>query len=231
MLTLYIGNKNYSSWSMRPAVLLDAFGLEYSECKLEFDDFSADGVFKQSIGKVSAAGKVPVLVDGDTTVWDSLAIAEYLAETFPEKAMWPLDKTARAHARAITAEMHSGFQALRSACPMNIEANLTEVGQTLWQDNEALRADVRYLEKVWDSLLTDGRDFLFGAFSIADAYYAPVVMRLETYGLPVNERIQAYMARIIAYPAVEKWVQAALKEELYVPIDEPYRLHRYVFAC
>ena len=226
MLTLYIGNKNYSSWSMRPAVLLDAFGLEYTECKLEFDDFSADGVFKQSIGKVSAAGKVPVLVDGDTTVWDSLAIAEYLAETFPEKAMWPLDKTARAHARAITAEMHSGFQALRSACPMNIEANLTEVGQTLWQDNEALRADVRYLEKVWDSLLADGRDFLFGTFSIADAYYAPVVMRLKTYGLPVNERIQAYMARIIAHPTVEKWVQAALKEELYVPIDEPYRSHR-----
>ena len=226
MLTLYIGNKNYSSWSMRPAVLLDAFGLEYTECKLEFDDFSADGVFKQSIGKVSAAGKVPVLVDGDTTVWDSLAIAEYLAETFPEKTMWPLYKTARAHARAITAEMHSGFQALRSACPMNIEANLTEVGQTLWQDNEALRSDVRYLEKVWDSLLADGRDFLFDAFSIADAYYAPVVMRLRTYGLPVNERIQAYMARIIAHPAVEKWVQAALKEELYVPIDEPYRAHR-----
>ena len=226
MLTLYIGNKNYSSWSMRPAVLLDAFGLEYTECKLEFDDFRADGVFKQSISKVSAAGKVPVLVDGDTTVWDSLAIAEYLAETFPEKAKWPLDKTARAHARAITAEMHSGFQALRSACPMNIEANLTEVGQTLWQDNEALRADVRYLEKVWDSLLTDGRDFLFGTFSIADAYYAPVVMRLKTYGLPVNERIQAYMARIIAHPAVEKWVQAALKEELYVLIDEPYRSHR-----
>ena len=226
MLTLYIGNKNYSSWSMRPAVLLDAFGLKYTECKLEFDDFSADGVFKQSIGKVSAAGKVPVLVDGDTTVWDSLAIAEYLAETFPEKAMWPLEKTARAHARAITAEMHSGFQALRSACPMNIEANLTEVGQTLWQDNEALRADVHYLEKVWDSLLADGRGFLFGTFSIADVYYAPVVMRLKTYGLPVNERIQTYMARIIAHPAVEKWVQAALKEELYVPIDEPYRSHR-----
>ena len=226
MLTLYIGNKNYSSWSMRPAVLLDAFGLEYTECKLEFDDFSADGKFKQSIGKISVAGKVPVLVDGDTTVWDSLAIAEYLAETFPEKAMWPLDKTARAHARAITAEMHSGFQALRSTCPMNIEANLTEVGQTLWQDNEGLRADVQYLEKAWGALLADGRDFLFGAFSIADAYYAPVVMRLKTYGLPVNERIQAYMERIIAHPAVEKWVEAALKEELYVPIDEPYRSHR-----
>ena len=140
--------------------------------------------------------------------------------------MWPLDKTARAHARAITAEMHSGFQALRNTCPMNIEANLTEVGQTLWQDNEGLGADVQYLEKAWGALLVDGRDFLFGAFSIADAYYAPVVMRLKTYGLPVNERIQAYMARIIAHPAVEKWVRAALKEELYVPIDEPYRSHR-----
>ena len=132
MLSLYIGNKNYSSWSMRAAVLLDAFGLAHTEHKLEFDDFSADGVFKQSIGKISAAGKVPVLVDGDITVWDSLAIAEYVAEAHPEKALWPQDKANRAHARAITAEMHSGFQALRNACPMNIEADLAEVGQGLW---------------------------------------------------------------------------------------------------
>ena len=226
MLTLYIGNKNYSSWSMRPAVLLDAFGLEYTECKLEFDDFRADGVFKQSISKVSAAGKVPVLVDGDTTVWDSLAIAEYLAETFPEKAMWPLDKTARAHARAIVAEMHSGFQALRNACPMNIEADLAEVGQSLWQEHADLRADVAYLETMWGALLADGREFLFGDFSIADAFYAPVVMRLKSYALPVNEVTLAYMTRIQAHPAVDKWLQAALKEELFVAVDEPYRQHR-----
>ena len=226
MLSLYIGNKNYSSWSMRAAVLLDAFGLAHTEHKLEFDDFSADGVFKQSIGKISAAGKVPVLVDGDITVWDSLAIAEYVAEAHPEKALWPQDKANRAHARAITAEMHSGFQALRNACPMNIEADLAEVGQGLWQENAGLRADVAYLEAMWGELLADGREFLFGSFSIADAFYAPVVMRLQGYGLPVNEVTQAYMARIQAHPAVDKWLQAALQEKLFVAIDEPYRQHR-----
>ena len=226
MLSLYIGNKNYSSWSMRAAVLLDAFGLAYTEHKLEFDDFSADGVFKQSIGKISAAGKVPVLVDGDITVWDSLAIAEYVAEAHPEKALWPQDKANRAHARAITAEMHSGFQALRNACPMNIEADLAEVGQGLWQENADLRADVAYLEAMWGELLADGREFLFGRFCIADAFYAPVVMRLQGYGLPVNEVTQAYMARIQAHPAVDKWLQAALQEKLFVAIDETYRQHR-----
>ena len=226
MLSLYIGNKNYSSWSMRAAVLLDAFGLAYTEHKLEFDDFSADGVFKQSIGKISAAGKVPVLVDGDITVWDSLAIAEYVAEAHPEKALWPQDKANRAHARAITAEMHSGFQALRNACPMNIEADLAEVGQGLWRENADLRADVAYLEAMWGELLADGREFLFGRFCIADAFYAPVVMRLQGYGLPVNEVTQAYMARIQAHPAVDKWLQAALQEKLFVAIDEPYRQHR-----
>ena len=226
MLSLYIGNKNYSSLSMRAAVLLDAFGLAYTEHKLEFDDFSADGVFKQSIGKISAAGKVPVLVDGDITVWDSLAIAEYVAEAHPEKALWPQDKANRAHARAITAEMHSGFQALRNACPMNIEADLAEVGQGLWQENAGLRADVAYLEAMWGELLADGREFLFGSFCIADAFYAPVVMRLKGYGLPVNGVTQAYMARIQAHPAVDKWLQAALQEKLFVAIDEPYRQHR-----
>ena len=226
MLSLYIGNKNYSSWSMRAAVLLDAFGLAHTEHKLEFDDFSADGVFKQSIGKISAAGKVPVLVDGDITVWDSLAIAEYVAEAHPEKALWPQDKANRAHARAITAEMHSGFQALRNACPMNIEADLAEVGQGLWQENAGLRADVAYLEAMWGELLADGREFLFGRFCIADAFYAPVVMRLKGYGLPVNGVTQAYMARIQAHPAVDKWLQAALQEKLFVAIDEPYRQHR-----
>ena len=226
MLSLYIGNKNYSSWSMRAGVLLDAFAVAYTEHALAFDDFSADGVFKQNIGKVSAAGKVPVLVDGDITVWDSLAIAEYVAESFPDKALWPRDKAARAHARAISAEMHSGFNALRSACPMNIDADLAAIGQTLWQENAALRADVAYLESVWGKLLADGREYLFGEFCIADAFYAPVVMRLKSYALPVNELTRAYMARIQAHPAVDKWVQAALQEQTFVAVDEPYRQHR-----
>lgn len=223
MLTLYIGNKNYSSWSMRPWVLLKAFDIPFTEHKLLFDDFSANGEFKQSILQLSPAAKVPVLLDGDTTVWDSLAIAEYVAETFPDKALWPRDKKQRAHARAIVAEMHSGFGALRNACPMNIEAALAEVGQQLWQDNAALRADVAYLEQMWAGLLADGRDFLFGEFGIADAFYAPMVMRLHTYALPVSSITLAYVQRVQAHTAVAAWVADALKEHLWVAIDEPYR--------
>ena len=227
MLTLYIGNKNYSSWSMRPAVLLDAFGLEYTECKLEFDDFSADGVFKQSIGKVSAAGKVPVLVDGDTTVWDSLAIAEYLAETYPDKQLWPQGEATRAHARSVTAEMHSGFAALRGACPQNIEAQLHDTGALLWRDRPAVRTDVNRLVDMWSALLHEhGGPMLFGRFSIADAFFAPVCMRLITYGLPVPPHIAAYIERVRALPALQEWTAAALAEQDFRDFEEPYRLRR-----
>ena len=168
MLQLYIGNKNYSSWSMRPWVLLRQAGIPFEEVLARFDSFDPDSKFKATIAGISPTGKVPVLVDGDLTIWDTLAIAEYLAETYPEKHLWPQDKTARARARSIVAEMHSGFTALRGACPMNIEAHLPEVGALIWRDKPAVRADVQRLVDMWTGLLEQhGGPMLFGAFTIA----------------------------------------------------------------
>jgi glutathione S-transferase len=227
MLKLYIGNKNYSSWSMRPWVLLTQAGIAFEEVMARFDSFAPDSDFKKIIGPVSPVGKVPALVDGDLVVWDTLAIAEYLAEKFPDKQLWPADVQARARARSICAEMHSGFAALRSACPMNIEASLPEIGQLAWRDKPAVRADVARLVAMWSELLAQhGGPMLFGNFSVADAYFAPVVMRLKGYALPVPDDIAAYMARVCALPGVRVWVDGALAEHDFRDFEEPFRLHR-----
>ena len=227
MLQLYIGNKNYSSWSMRPWVLLRQAGIPFEEVLARFDSFDADSHFKAMIAGISPTGKVPVLVDGDLAIWDTLAIAEYLAETYPEKHLWPQDKTARARARSVCAEMHSGFTALRGACPMNIEAHLPEVGALIWRDKPAVRADVQRLVDMWSGLLEQhGGPMLFGDFSIADAFYAPVCMRLHSYGLPVPEHIQAYVQRVRALPGVKAWIDGALAEQDFRDFEEPYRLGR-----
>ena len=227
MLKLYIGNKNYSSWSMRPWVLLTQAGIEFEEVMARFDSFAPDSDFKKVIGPVSPVGKVPALVDEDLVVWDTLAIAEYLAEKFPDQQLWPADVKARARARSICAEMHSGFAALRSACPMNIEASLPEIGQLAWRDKPAVRADVARLVAMWSELLAQhGGPMLFGTFSVADAYFAPVVMRLKTYALPVPEEIAAYMVRVCALPGVKAWVQGALAEHDFRDFEEPFRLQR-----
>jgi glutathione S-transferase len=227
MLKLYIGNKNYSSWSMRPWVLLTQAGIPFEEVMARFDSFAPDSDFKKVIGPVSPVGKVPALVDGDLVVWDTLAIAEYLAEKFPGKQLWPADVKARARARSICAEMHSGFTALRSACPMNIEAHLPDIGQLAWRDKPAVRADVARLVAMWSELLAQhGGPMLFGAFSVADAYFAPVVMRLKGYALPVPSDIAAYMARVCALPGVKAWVDGALAEHDFRDFEEPFRLHR-----
>jgi glutathione S-transferase len=227
MLKLYIGNKNYSSWSMRPWVLLTQAGIAFEEVMVRFDSFATDSDFKKIIGPVSPVGKVPALVDGDLVVWDTLAIAEYLAEKFPDKQLWPADIQARARARSICAEMHSGFAALRSACPMNIEASLPEIGQLAWRDKPAVRADVARLVAMWSELLAQhGGPMLFGNFSVADAYFAPVVMRLKGYALPVPDDIAAYMGRVCALPGVKAWVQGALAEHDFRDFEEPFRLHR-----
>ena len=141
-LQLYIGNKNYSSWSMRPWVLLRQAGIPFEEIMVRFDGFEAQSQFKQRVLSVNPTGKVPVLVDGDLVIWDTLAIAEYVAEKFPEHHLWPREPAARARARSICAEMHSGFAALRKACPMNIEAHLPEVGALALRDQPAVRADL-----------------------------------------------------------------------------------------
>lgn len=227
MLQLYIGNKNYSSWSMRPWVLLRQAGIAFEEVPVRFDSFDANSQFKRQLKAVTPVAKVPVLVDGDITVWDSLAIAEYLAEQYPDKHLWPQDKAARARARSVVAEMHSGFSALRSHCGMNIEARLPEVGEIVWRDQPAVRADVQRLVDMWSELLDQhGGPMLFGQFSIADAFYAPVCMRLATFALPVPEHITAYVQRVQQLPGVKAWIEGALAEQDFVPFDEPYRARR-----
>jgi glutathione S-transferase len=233
-LQLYIGNKNYSSWSMRPWVLLTQAGIPFEEIMVRFDSFDAGSQFKQRLRGISPVGKVPVLVDDGFAVWDTLAIAEYLAERFPDKALWPVDPKQRARGRSVCAEMHSGFTALRSHCPMNIEAALPEVGRLIWRDKPGVRADVARLCGLWGELLAGQPDrladgsgpLLFGSFSIADAYFAPVCMRLKTYALPLPADIAAYVDRVCALPGVQAWVQGALAEHDFLDFEEPYRLGR-----
>ena len=226
-LSLYIGNKNYSSWSMRPWVLLRQCGIAFDEVVVRFDSFSADSKFKERLGSISPAGRVPVLVDDGLVVWDTLAIAEYVAEKFPDKNLWPQDTKARARARSICAEMHSGFGALRSACGMNIEADLSAMGQLIWRDKPAVRADVARIVDMWGELLkAHGGPLLFGEFSIADAYFAPVCMRLKTFALPVPAEITAYVQRVCALPGVKAWIDGALAEKDFLDFEEPYRLKR-----
>lgn len=227
MRKLYIGNKNYSSWSMRPWVLLRQTGIPFDEVLVRFDAFDPGSQFKQTLAGLNPAGKVPVLADGALVIWDTLAIAEYLAEQFPEKRLWPQDKAARARARSVCAEMHAGFSALRSHCPQNIEASLPEVGALIWRDQPAVRANVERLVAMWGELLAQhGGPLLFGGFTIADAYFAPVCMRLKTYGLPVPPGIAAYMERVAALPGVAAWIEQARQEQDFLAFEEPYRLKR-----
>jgi len=224
MYQLYIGNKNYSSWSMRPWVLLTQAEIPFEEKMVRFDSFAPDSDFKKTLAPLSPTGKVPLLAFEGHVVWDTLAIAETLAERHPEKNLWPGDPTARAHARSICAEMHSGFGALRSHCPMNIEAQLPEVGARIWRDTPAVRHDLERLIRMWSHLLErHGGPLLFGAFSIADAYFAPVCQRITTYALPVPAHIQDYIARVQALPGVAAWISAALAEHDFLDFEEPYR--------
>ncbi len=224
MPTLYIGNKNYSSWSMRPWVLLRQAGIPFDEVVVRFDSFDPGSQFKQRVGAVSPTGKVPALVDGDVVVWDSLAIAEYLAERHPERQLWPANAAARAEARSVCAEMHAGFGALRTHCTMNIEARLPEAGARIWREQPAVQADVARLVAMWQGLLArHGGPLLFGGFSVADAFYAPVCTRIVTYGLPVPAAVQAYVDRVLALPGVAAWIADALAEHDFIAFDEPYR--------
>ena len=224
MLKLYIGNKNYSSWSMRPWVLLKQLQIPFQEVIVRFDSFDAGSAFKLGLVGVSPVGKVPVLVDDGFAVWDTLAIMEYLAEQFPSKGLWPQDPQARARARSVCAEMHSGFSALRSQCPMNIEASLPAVGAELWREQPGLRADVERIVSMWTGLLEQYRGpMLFGAFCVADAYFAPVCIRLRNYGLPVPAPITDYLGRVCALPGVKAWIDDALIERDFLAFEEPYR--------
>jgi glutathione S-transferase len=227
-MKLLIGNKNYSSWSMRPWVLLTQFDIPFEEVMARFDSFAADSTFKATVSALSPAGKVPILVEDDGfSVWDSLAIAEYLAERHPEKALWPRDARRRARARSVCAEMHSGFSALRACFGMNIEASLPEAGARVLAGNAAARADLARVIELWqEALAMSGGPFLFGEYTIADAFFAPVVMRLRTYALPVPADVAAYMARATAAKGTAAWIRGALEEKEFLPFEEEYRTSR-----
>jgi glutathione S-transferase len=210
---LIIGNKNYSSWSFRPWIAMKAVGIAFEERVISLNDPE----FKRAIAPVSQNGKVPALDDDGVHVWESLAILEYLAEKFPHAGLWPADPSARAHARAVAAEMHGGFAALRGECPMNFWRPVKR--RELSAD--AL-ADVARIDAMWSECrLRYGGPFLFGAFGAADAMYAPVVSRFHTYAVEVGERSRAYMDAVMALPAWREWKEAALKEPWILPYDEP----------
>ena len=234
-LSLHIGNKNYSSWSMRPWVLMTELGLPFQEVMVRFDGFDTGSQFKQTIHALSPAGQVPVLVDvsvsvstgGPLVVWDTMAITEYLHERFPQAGVWPRGTEQRARARSYCAQMHAGFTALRRHCPMNIEADLREQGALIWRDQNGVRQDVAHLTDLWTRALKDADGpMLMGAFSAVDAYFSPVVMRLRRYALPVSELVQAYMDRVCALPSVAAWEAQARAEADFLAFEEPYRLHR-----
>lgn len=205
-LKLVIGNKNYSSWSMRPWVVMTAFGIPFQEIRVLLDqpDTSA------RIAEFSSAGRVPILLAGEMAIWDSLAICEYLAEQFPEKNLWPEDVAARAMARCICAEMHSGFTALRSAMPMNIRMSFPGKGRTT-----GAQADIGRISEIWEECFSQfgHHRFLFGEFSIADAYFAPIVMRFRTYTVSLAPALQAYADRVTAHPAVAQWMREGTAEK------------------
>jgi glutathione S-transferase len=205
-LTLVIGNKNYSSWSFRPWIALRTAAIPFEEVVIPLYEPGS----KERILSFSPAGKLPVLIDGDVRVWESLAIMDYLAERFPQAELWPKDAAPRAHARAIAAEMHAGFAPLRRHCPMN-----------MWRPVKAreltpeVAADVKRIEAIFTECrerFGQGGAFLFGAFCAADAMYAPVVSRLHTYGIAVGPVAEAYKQAIMALPAWTEWRAAALKE-------------------
>ena len=211
-LKLYVGNKNYSSWSMRPWIAMRAKGIEFEEILTPFDDDARNPKFRE----FSPTGKVPVLVDGEVRVWESLAILEYLHDKFPDAGFWPQNIAKRAAARAFASEMHAGFNALRSACPMNIRrpVRAIEVG-------EGVRRDVARIEELWrDCLDVWGGPFLFGEFCNADAMYAPIVNRLEVYALSDHPAVAAYTKTMKAHPAWIEWEKAGIAEPWIIPSDE-----------
>ncbi len=207
-LTLVIGNKNYSSWSMRPWLALRAAGVPFNEVVIPL--YTGEDSARR-IREFTPSGKVPVLIDGDVTVWDSLAIIEYAAEKFPDAKLWPDDRAARAHARSVSAEMHSGFAALRNECGMNLHRPVRPKPSL---SDDAL-ANIRRIQSIWKECRTrygQGGPYLFGAFSAADAMYAPVVHRFRTYVIDADKVARDYMTAMQVHEAFKAWTDAGLAE-------------------
>jgi glutathione S-transferase len=210
-LRLVIGNKNYSSWSMRPWLALRANDIAFEEVFIPLYTGEAD---KARIIGFSRSGKVPILIDGDVTVWDSLAIIEYLAERFPATRLWPEDRAGRAHARSIAAEMHSGFAALRNECGMNLHRPVSAVALSA-----DARADIARIKQIWTECRArygKSGPFLFGAFGGADAMFAPVVHRFRIYAIEVEPAVRDYMDNMMSLPAFQEWTKAGLAETIVI---------------
>jgi glutathione S-transferase len=215
-LTLAIGNKNYSSWSLRPWLLLKHFAIPFKEIRIPLYEAGS----KEALHALSPSGLVPALIHGEVKVWDSLAICEYVQELFPAMAMWPREREARAIARSISCEMHAGFGALRSSMPMNCKKTFPGKGLS----TEAA-ADIRRIQQIWrDCRSTYGKNgpLLFGEFTIVDAMFAPVVLRFNTYQVELDDDAQAYVSAMLALPAMQEWVSEACLETEVLPRFEPY---------
>jgi glutathione S-transferase len=219
-MKLVIANKNYSSWSLRTWLLLRQASIAFEEECVSFNEPD----FGERVRRYSPAGRVPVLVDGDLVVWDSLAIAEYVAEKYPEKKLWPEARESRARARSICAEMHAGFAKLRQRMPMNCELSLP-----LGPLETEVQREVDRIFDIWRDARAANEakgPFLFGPFTIADAYFAPVVSRFVTYGIPLPAPARAYVETMSGLASMKEWLALARDEKDYVAFDEPYRRHR-----
>ena len=202
--TLVIGNKNYSSWSLRPWLAMKVAGIPFDEVRIPL---YVDG-YLAKIRNYSPAGKLPVLVAGSVTVWESLAILEYLAECHPDRKLWPADAAARGHARAVSTEMHAGFSALRGGMTMNVRSSYPGIGMT-----PEVKIDIARIDTIWSECLQKyGGPFLFGGFSIADAMYAPVATRFKTYAVTLSGPAARYAGELLALPAMQEWYAAARAE-------------------
>lgn len=211
-MKLVIGNKKYSSWSLRPWIAMRVKGIAFEEQLIPFDDEAGNPAIKAA----TPAGKVPVLIDGDLVVWESLAILEYVADRFPAAGLWPENIATRATARAVAHEMHGGFGPLRSECPMNMARAVRAIAVS-----EGVRRDVARIERLWSEALdASGGPFLFGDFTNADAMFAPVVNRLEIYALSDHEAVARYSAAMKALPAWAEWEAAGRAEPWIVEADE-----------
>ncbi len=211
-MKLLIGNRNYSSWSLRGWLALRAFGVPFEEELLLLNGER----WKEILAERSPTGRVPVLIDGDTIVPETLAIIEYIAELYPDRGVWPAGRRERAIARAVSSEMHAGFAVLRNHAPMNLRASYP--GRV---DLDAVAGDLHRLGTIWGDLLeASGGPYLFGTFTAADVMYAPVATRIRTYELPVSDVSAQYVEAIYAHPSFQEWLAAALKEPWVVPQDE-----------
>jgi glutathione S-transferase len=219
-MKLVLANKNYSSWSLRAWLLLREAGIPFEEEVIGFNEPD----FSERVRRYSPNGRVPVLIDGDLVVWDSLAIAEYLAEKYPDKKLWPEAREGRARARSICAEMHAGFAHLRSRLPMNCEASIP-----LGRLEIVVQREVDRIMDIWGEARAShgtGGPFLFGRFTIADAYFAPVVFRFVTYDIPLSGPARAYVETMCGLASMKEWLAAARAERDFVGFDEPYRRHQ-----